>query len=388
MTNSTSPTRRRRPLDAETVWAAAEGRWLGIFKALAPEELGLAIDHLGRHVPCPVHGGTDGFRLFDDAAKTGGGVCNSCGVKPRGWVLLQWLKGWGYADVIAQVGSVLGMCDAGPAPAPTIPLVAPPTKFTPEKVRQVRNDLNKVWREAVPLSHPRAAPAVEYLRLRGIQPDRSLLENSYLRYHPRLPLFRERENGAGTAYSGSWGAVLNMVVDVTGRPVTLNRTWLGPDARRLMLNGVKVKRRMMAYDQTTVDASGSATRLDPPGPILSVGEALEEAMAIRQAVRTPSWGATGWATLRAMQFPPEVRVVHIFANRDPSGIGQESGSALAVRCQEEGREAYVHIPPIEAGEKADWNDVLKKFGAAAFPIIREMSWLPNREPVNLAAYAL
>lgn len=49
--------------DIKTVKAAAEGRWDAIFSVLAPK-LAPAQERAGRHVPCPVHGGTDGFRLF------------------------------------------------------------------------------------------------------------------------------------------------------------------------------------------------------------------------------------------------------------------------------------------------------------------------------------
>ena len=44
-----------------------EGRWLSAFLALAPA-LETAVNKLGKNVPCPIDGGTDGFRLFRDAA--------------------------------------------------------------------------------------------------------------------------------------------------------------------------------------------------------------------------------------------------------------------------------------------------------------------------------
>ena len=59
------------------IWHLSRGRWLDIFRAFAPA-LDDACLRVGRHVPCPVHGGKDGFRLFEDAAETGGGICNTC----------------------------------------------------------------------------------------------------------------------------------------------------------------------------------------------------------------------------------------------------------------------------------------------------------------------
>ena len=55
-----------------TVREAACGKWSFICRSIAPQ-LGEAIEKLGRHVPCPVHGGRDGFRVFKDFEETGGG---------------------------------------------------------------------------------------------------------------------------------------------------------------------------------------------------------------------------------------------------------------------------------------------------------------------------
>jgi len=57
----------------------ARGRWDSILGSLAPALLP-AIDADGRrHVPCPVHGGKDGFRFFKGMAETGRAICNTCG---------------------------------------------------------------------------------------------------------------------------------------------------------------------------------------------------------------------------------------------------------------------------------------------------------------------
>lgn len=60
-------------------------RWLDLFADVAP---------------CPVHGGGGAgtFRLFGDAAGTGGGVCSACGPFANGIALLEWLYGWSYQE--------------------------------------------------------------------------------------------------------------------------------------------------------------------------------------------------------------------------------------------------------------------------------------------------
>lgn len=68
----------------------ATGRWLGILVAL-----GVDAAHLtGKHVACPVCGGTDRFR-FDDKAGRGTFFCSHCGAGD-GFTLLGRLKGWDF----------------------------------------------------------------------------------------------------------------------------------------------------------------------------------------------------------------------------------------------------------------------------------------------------
>lgn len=82
----------------------AEGKWGMIFSALAPELMDAlsTFDTQNPHVPCPSHGGSNGFRLFTDCHETGGGICNTCGPMSNGLLLLTWL------DHHREVGHVRG----------------------------------------------------------------------------------------------------------------------------------------------------------------------------------------------------------------------------------------------------------------------------------------
>jgi phage/plasmid primase-like uncharacterized protein len=62
-------------LDRNLVRTQARGHWRAILQPLAPA-LEPALERPGRHGPCPIHGGADGFRLFRDVNETGGGICN------------------------------------------------------------------------------------------------------------------------------------------------------------------------------------------------------------------------------------------------------------------------------------------------------------------------
>ena len=63
-------------IESEIVRNAARGSWLSVLDSLAPE-LERAVSKPGRHIPCPVHGGKDGFKLFRNADTSGGGICNT-----------------------------------------------------------------------------------------------------------------------------------------------------------------------------------------------------------------------------------------------------------------------------------------------------------------------
>ena len=95
--------------DVKDVRRAAGGRWLDVLGALGPSGLKPAIERVGRHVPCPINGGKDGFRLFPDAAETGGGISNWAGTFPNGFLLLSWLNGWSFSETVNRVGTYLGV---------------------------------------------------------------------------------------------------------------------------------------------------------------------------------------------------------------------------------------------------------------------------------------
>lgn len=110
--------------DKHIVKQAANGRWAEIYSALAPQ-LHLAQAHPGKHCPCPVHGGTDGFRLFSDYQEKGSGICNTCGVKTDGFQVLMWLHDWSFPEVVEKVGTYLGL---KPEPMPDRPIPCEPAK--------------------------------------------------------------------------------------------------------------------------------------------------------------------------------------------------------------------------------------------------------------------
>lgn len=92
------------------VQSAATGHWRQICSVLAPQ-LSNAMEHVGRHGPCPIYGGKDGFRLFKDFEETGGGSSNRDGQFSNGFQLLCWLRGQNFGDRDAYLAVVDGVGD-------------------------------------------------------------------------------------------------------------------------------------------------------------------------------------------------------------------------------------------------------------------------------------
>lgn len=96
----------------KTVAQAAAGHWGYIASCIAPQ-LEQAIAKAGRHVPCPVNGGKDGFRVFKDFDETGGGSSNKDGQFANGFKLLCWVTGdnpdsrEAFSRMVDRVGDII-----------------------------------------------------------------------------------------------------------------------------------------------------------------------------------------------------------------------------------------------------------------------------------------
>lgn len=363
---------RSRYPDKDEVYQAARGRWLEIFQFLGHGRLDPAIQHLGRHVPCPVHGGKDGFRLFSQANDSGQAVCNTCSWEgrspdegfPGGLAVLRWLHGWDFPTALREVAAFLGMTSSASPAIRTTPLITPPKIAPRMSDADIQRMILDTWRESLPLDHPDAQVARTYLteHRKLVVPVPTLKE---VRYHPQL--YYASKDGA---IKRRQPALILRQVDVNNRPVTLHRIYLEPDGRKADYEDAK-KSMFVPSDRTT---NGSAVRLDPVQPWLSVAEGLESALSVREILGLPTWACTVAGCLTRLELPERIRVVLIWADRDDRGTGQAAADTLAARLRQEGRQVEVLLPPAKTigNEKgADWNDALKQWGAAAF---RQSAW--------------
>lgn len=347
------PAHRRPRIEAKEVKERASGQWIGILEALAGDDLGPAINKLGSHVPCPRHDSPDGFRLFRDAPDTGGGVCSTCGHFSDGFALLQWLHGWNFLETLKAVAREVGLDVDGEMPTPR-QVARKVVDLRPKRDPEVlQRSIRRVWDEAVELTHPRAAPVVEYLLKRGLWRRGGLDVRQFgggeVLAHPNLPYYEDGK------LQGHYPAMVARVSAADGRKVTLHRTYLTPEGTKAPVEHVK---KLMEYPSDWV-LRGGVIRLFPAGPVLAVTEGIETALAVHHITGEPVWAAVSAALLEAFEPPPEVCRLDIWADLDRSGAGESAARALQQRMQAKGLRAVVIMPygPLQAGQKSsDWAD--------------------------------
>jgi phage/plasmid primase-like uncharacterized protein len=316
----------------DAVRTHARGRWLDLLPRLAPH-LGEAVARHPQHVPCPVHGGKDGFRLYDDAPETGGGICNTCGAFADGFKLLQWASDWAFRETLDAVADALGITPGATvaplrrAPAPAHPVTPPQPE--PRKVARLR----RLRGESSPASSD--DPVARYLAGRGVGLD-GVAENTILT-HPALGCWQ------GGQIVNQWPAMLALVMGPDGHPVALHATYLDP-ANPGKKAPVPSPRKLFAAGRGMT--RGAAVRLYPMnGDRLAVAEGIETAMAVHALSGLPCWATISAGGLERVVLPTAAREVFICADHDENGTGQRAAERLAERLLAEGRVVRTALPP-------------------------------------------
>lgn len=349
-------------MDASEVKIRAQGSWDGIFYSLAPV-LGRAIERAPRHVPCPVHGGKDGFRLFKDWKETGASICNTCGAHGDGFATLMWVNGWSFREALEAVADYLGEKRV----SKKVMAVTAPAKDTSEENEKLRQALNRVWNESLSFDDRDAEPGRLYFARRGL----SISPPETLRFHPALSYYD------GDKKIGEYPAIIAMVTGAQGNPVTIHRTYLTPDGKKAPVESPK---KLMSYpkDRKIV---GGAIRLTEAGKVMAVAEGLETSLAVMEGTGLPVWCAVNALLLENFVPPEPVERVLVFADKDrpteqhPKGHGQEAAKRLVQRLWEMGIKASAIVPAgdIQAGQKSlDWLDILNRDGKAGFPTVQSI----------------
>ena len=370
-------------IKAEDVKNEAYGKWRFILHNLAPA-LSEAIEKgPKRHVDCPnpighAHGGKNDFRLFKDYEETGGAIC-TCGTYADGISLLMWANGWDFKTTLHAVANELGMTEeTSSRPRPKIDqskLEEQRKKKLAEEAEdnaKLRAYLTRIWKSTVPATAPEAEPLRLYLARRGLSTTR--IPNT-LRFHPNLAYMTK-----GQEVLGYWPALIALVQDADGRPITLHRIYLTTEGGKAPVESPK---KLMPYPTDRI-LRGSAIRLGPAGAALGVTEGLETGLAVQQATGMPVWATISAKLMENLDVPESVQQVCIYADKDKSETGRNSAAILVQKMWAEGRQAAGLLPTMaipNAEKGIDWLDVLDRKGPEAIPNLTRVKQL-MREAVG------
>lgn len=327
--------------------------WLSLMRDLAPE-LGEACEEFPNHVPCPMHGGQDGFRFFDDAEENGGAVCNTCGSFSDGIKLLQTLKEWTFPETCKRIEDWLDGIDdlweddeeAALAREQARNVKKAKEAMEAEKKKQAFLAYLEDIQDRAESGHERLA---EYYRSRGlsIEPSENIGFVEEERYY-------ERETGSQTL-----PAMIAIFQDKDGEPVGVLRTYLDHNGDGKA--DVESPKKCKSIRKGGI--MGAAIRLHDPEEVLGVAEGIETAEAVFQATGTPTWATCAANRLEKFVVPAGVHEVQVWGDNDANGAGQGAARKLAHRLVEEGFRVKVLLPPEV---DTDWLDVLNQDGEAAF----------------------
>lgn len=299
--------------------AIAQNRWPGILSAL-----GVPDEHLtGKHGPCPFCGGKDRWRFTDHEGK-GLWICNQCGAGDGADLLMRY-HGWDFKQTASEVRKVVGEVEPTFKPSGPDPSIR----------------LNQIRRGAYPAGG--SAEVIDYLTSRGLEVPNTL------KAHDAVAYYQDK------SHIGDFSAMLGLVVDRGGKPVTYHVTYL-KDGKKVPLEPA---RKIL---KPTRSVNGCSIRLYPADVHMGVAEGIETAIAAHMLTGLPVWSVMSTSGMEHW-FPPEgTDAVTVFADNDVKYGGQKAAYELAHKLRCKGFDVEVKIPP-RAGQ--DFNDVLLESADAA-----------------------
>jgi hypothetical protein len=149
--------------------------------------------------------------------------------------------------------------------------------------------------------------------------------------------------------------MLGAVTDKDGKLLALHRTFVTNDGHKAPVENPK------KLTCASGSIAGASIKLSPPEIIdgkltLGVAEGIETALACQLGSQVPTWSCVSANGIKSFVWPSGLERLVIFADHDPSGVGQAAANALAARATAAGLEVRILVPTT-AG--ADWLDVYK-----------------------------
>jgi putative DNA primase/helicase len=296
----------------------ARGRWPGI-----PTAIGIDPGYLTRkNGPCPIcRDGRDRWRFFDT---NGDGTwnCRYCG-GGLGIDLVMKFTGLAFKEAAQRIEMIIG---ADPITIKPKPAADPPPK------------LRRMWRDAKPTTPGDMVDT--YLRSRGVGLD---VYPSTIRTAPSLRYY------ADDATSTTFPAMLAAVRDITGKAVTIHRTYLAADGSGKAPVG---KPRKIVSKHST----SPHVRLTPVAAVMGIAEGIETALSASKLFNIPTWSVLSTYGIETFELPVGLQRLIVFADHDANGAGQKAAHMLAARLA--GKiPIEIRFPETPAD---DWNDVLRR----------------------------
>lgn len=313
-----------------------------------------------RSQPCPKTGeGKTKFRFFKNFDQDGGAYHNDFGAMPDGIELLTWYTDQSKADVLKMLEEIVGGVKVNyKQPTRSAAPVERPY-CTPEQAKDRVERIKKLYNESVPIV---GTLAEKYLRTRGIKSfsDDYLCEiGNNLRFHPSLP-YKEDDGSPWQRFP----ALLAIVRDSNGKPLTLHRTFLSPDG----MGKAPISRPKMVLAPPR-DMRGGFIMLDKPsqlpegGHFIGLAEGIENALSAREGSGAPMWVGISDRLLAMINLPSSVRACVLYSDIEPSGAGQK---AVEEFKRKNAAVDVINNVPKSNDSKVDWNDVYRKHGEKAF----------------------
>lgn len=325
----------------------AKGNWDYIVSSIEPSTHD-AINSNCSHVPCPVHGGKDGYRVYRDFNETGGSVCNTCGNFSDGFATLEFATGLSISEVIKQVRDLL--------------------EDKPVLITRKAKPTNQ------PKSKPVAKKATERLRaawLQSSQNDTSLIEKYVVSRGLPVSLAdvwasQARQNSVMRTYQkvegvivnfGVQPAILSIVYNGDDQAISLHRTYLDSDGTK---NTVLPNAKTLMPSKEGVEWFSCSVRLgDVPEATLNLAEGIETSLAVMAMGESHCWATVNAQSLAGFMPPENIKEVVVWADLDKSETGFKVALALQERLCKEGIKVIIKLPPMpipKPAKSVDWLD--------------------------------
>ncbi|GLR65050.1 toprim domain-containing protein [Marinospirillum insulare] len=325
----------------------ARGHWDFIVSTIAPSTLD-AINSNCSHVPCPIHGGQDGFRVYRDFNETGGSVCNTCGNFSDGFATLEFATGLSISEVITQVRDLLEdkpVLVSRKAKAASLP--KPKTA-----ANKATDRLRAAWLQS---SQNDTSLIEKYVASRGLPVGLADVWASQARQNSVMRTYQKVE-GVIVNF-GVQPAILSIVYNGDDQAISLHRTYLDSEGAK---NTVLPNAKTLMPSKEGVEWFSCSVRLgDVPAATLNLAEGIETSLAVMAMGESHCWATVNAQSLAGFTPPENIKEVVVWADLDKSETGFKAAQSLQERLCKEGVEVIIKLPPMpipKSAKSVDWLD--------------------------------